>query len=153
MRLRQRGLMTTRVPFVLVFSWIITALSSAPAAAQKQAESMEHETVGHNDLQGRSAYHPAIHKQGGRWIAYVGHHGGENLNTLTGKKDQKNVELAVSKTINMPAEATVEDVEKYAHGMEARLQGYHDLRVSSRSEQVLHIGKIAKTKRASKRTR
>ena len=32
--------------------------------------------VGHNDLQGRTAYQPTIVKQGGRYIAYVGHHGG-----------------------------------------------------------------------------
>ena len=32
--------------------------------------------VGHNDLQARSAYQPIIHKQGDRYIAYVGHHGG-----------------------------------------------------------------------------
>ena len=32
--------------------------------------------VGHNDLQARTAYQPTIFKQGGRYIAYVGHHGG-----------------------------------------------------------------------------
>ena len=32
--------------------------------------------VGMNDLQGRSAYQPTIHKQGDRTIAYIGHHGG-----------------------------------------------------------------------------
>jgi hypothetical protein len=32
--------------------------------------------VGHSDLQARSAYQPVIHKQGNRYIAYVGHHGG-----------------------------------------------------------------------------
>ena len=31
--------------------------------------------VGYSDLQGRSAYQPTIHKQGNRYIAYVGHHG------------------------------------------------------------------------------
>ena len=34
------------------------------------------ELVGYHDLQARSAYQPLIHKQGDRWIAYVGHHGG-----------------------------------------------------------------------------
>ena len=43
--------------------------------------------VGHDDLQSRSAYQPVIHKQGARWIAYVGHHGGMALNPLTGKQE------------------------------------------------------------------
>jgi hypothetical protein len=42
------------------------------------------ELVGHDDLQGRSAYQPTIHKQGNRVIAYVGHHGGKARNPLTG---------------------------------------------------------------------
>lgn len=71
----------------LALSGIIAAFSLTPAAAQKQAESKNMELVGDSDLQGRSAYMPVIHKQGARWIAYVGHHGGENLNTLTGKKE------------------------------------------------------------------
>ena len=41
--------------------------------------------VGYNDLQGRSAYQPWVENQGGRFIAYVGHHGGEALNPLTGQ--------------------------------------------------------------------
>ena len=42
-------------------------------------------------LQGRSAYQPTVHRQGNRWIAYVGHHGGTDevpgapINALTGK--------------------------------------------------------------------
>lgn len=45
--------------------------------------------VGHSDLQGRSAYQPVIHPQGGKWIAYVGHHGGSSVNYLT-KKEEPN---------------------------------------------------------------
>ena len=71
----------------LAFSGIIAAFSLLPAAAQKQAESKNMELVGENDLQGRSAYQPVIHKQGARWIAYIGHHGGLNLNPLTGKME------------------------------------------------------------------
>lgn len=44
--------------------------------------------VGQDDLQARSAYQPVIHRQGGRWIAYVGHHGGSRVNALTGRTEQ-----------------------------------------------------------------
>jgi hypothetical protein len=43
--------------------------------------------VGYNDLQARSAYQPVIQQQGNRWIVYIGHHGGEALNPLTGKME------------------------------------------------------------------
>src|SRR5437899_6574419 len=48
----------------------------------RDAESKNMKLVGFNDLQARSAYQPIVHEQGGRSIAYVGHHGGEALNTL-----------------------------------------------------------------------
>jgi len=41
--------------------------------------------LGHHPLQGRGAYQPVIQEQGGRWIAYVGHHSGEARNSLTGE--------------------------------------------------------------------
>jgi hypothetical protein len=41
--------------------------------------------VGYNDLQGRSAYQPIVQNQAGKFIAYVGHHGGSALNPLTGQ--------------------------------------------------------------------
>src|SRR4030081_3162192 len=47
------------------------------ALAQNKAEKRNMELVGYNDLQGRTAYQPVIHKQGNRWIAYVGHIPGE----------------------------------------------------------------------------
>src|SRR5262249_4672548 len=40
--------------------------------------------VGFHDLQARSAYQAIIHRQGGRWIAYIGHHGGAAFNPMTG---------------------------------------------------------------------
>ena len=48
--------------------------------------------VGYNDLQARSAYQPIIHKQGDRYIAYIGHHGGTQavpkpVNPLTGQAE------------------------------------------------------------------
>lgn len=60
---------------------------------------------------------------------------------------QKNVELAVSKTINMPAGSTVEDVENvYLLAWKTGCKGITIYRDSSRTEQVLHVGKKAKTK-------
>ena len=48
--------------------------------------------VGSHDLQARSAYQPTIHRQGDRWILYVGHHGGTTaepkpLNPMTGQRE------------------------------------------------------------------
>jgi ribonucleoside-diphosphate reductase alpha chain len=60
---------------------------------------------------------------------------------------QKSVELAVSKTINMPANTTVEDVEGiYTMAWKAGCKGITIYRDSSRQEQVLHVGKTVKTK-------
>jgi len=38
------------------------------------AESRDMKWIGFNDLQARSSYQPTLHKQGGRYILYVGHH-------------------------------------------------------------------------------
>src|ERR1051325_6413983 len=58
------------------------------SAQQKQAaEKSNMELVGYSDLQGRSAYQPLVHKQGDRFIAYIGHHGGSTVNSLTGKAE------------------------------------------------------------------
>jgi hypothetical protein len=55
-------------------------------------EALNMRLVGYNDLQGRTAYQPTIFKQGGRYIAYIGHHGGTGefakpLNTLNGQAE------------------------------------------------------------------
>ncbi len=59
--------------------------ASGRETAGHGAEQKDMRLVGSDDLQGRSAYQPIIQKQGNRWIAYIGHHGGEALNPLTGK--------------------------------------------------------------------
>jgi len=51
------------------------------------AESRNMRLAGMSDLQGRSAFQPIIVKQGERWIAYVGTHGGAAMNALTGKEE------------------------------------------------------------------
>ena len=48
------------------------------------SESRNMRLVGFHDLQNRSAYQPVIHRQGDRWIAYVGLHGGTSFNPITG---------------------------------------------------------------------
>src|SRR5437868_12664170 len=55
-------------------------------------EALNMRLVGENDLQGRSAYQPTIHRQGDRYIAYIGHHGGtpevpKPINKLTGQPE------------------------------------------------------------------
>src|SRR6516165_4328629 len=57
------------------------------ASGQQKAEKNNMDLVGYNDLQARSSYQPTIHKQGNRWIAYIGHHGGKQPNPLTGKEE------------------------------------------------------------------
>jgi hypothetical protein len=66
---------------------LLFGIARLPAAAQTQPESKNMDLVGYSDLQGRSAYQPTIHKQGNRWIAYIGHHGGLAMNPLTGKME------------------------------------------------------------------
>jgi hypothetical protein len=51
------------------------------------ADSKDMRLVGHEPLQARSAYQPLVVKQGDRWIAYVGHHGGNRMNPLTGRME------------------------------------------------------------------
>ena len=66
----------------VAISLVLSAVNhlAAQAASQKAANAEEHKNmqlVGFNDLQGRSAYQPTIHRySGGRYIAFVGHHGG-----------------------------------------------------------------------------
>ena len=55
--------------------------------AQHPASASNMSLVGYNDLQARSAYQPVVHAQGGRWIAYIGHHGGKALNAITDRAE------------------------------------------------------------------
>ena len=78
-----------------------TLMMTLPALAEqmKQApkigdppEAENVQLVGMNNLQARSAYQPVIQKQGDRYIAYIGHHGGtadtpKPMNPLTGKAE------------------------------------------------------------------
>ena len=66
------------------------ALTGGPAVQEPlpnppdQQSQWNMELAGWSDLQGRSAYQPIIINEGGREIAYVGHHTGSAMNPLTG---------------------------------------------------------------------
>jgi hypothetical protein len=78
---------------------LASAIAALATAANAQApkvgdppEARNMRLVGYNDLQARSAYQPIIHRQGERYIAYVGHHGGTKavpkpINPLTGEAE------------------------------------------------------------------
>ena len=86
----------TCVSFAPFLAFGLIALILTPAFAQvpkigdaPQARNMR--LVGFNDLQARSAYQPVIHKQGDRYIAYIGHHGAsydpKPVNSLNGRPE------------------------------------------------------------------
>jgi len=62
-------------------------------AAQPRSEQRDMGLIGHDDLQARTAYQPVIHRQGERWIAYVGHHGGIQPNPLTGNPENNGTSI------------------------------------------------------------
>jgi hypothetical protein len=71
---------------------LLLALMSGAAGAQDKQEASNMRLLGYSELQGRSAYQPVIHRQGERWIAYIGHHGGvpgaeKPTNPLTGQPE------------------------------------------------------------------
>ena len=72
--------------YVIAAAAAITLLSGA-ASAQHGASASNMTLLGHEPLQARSAYQPVIQQQGSRWIAYIGHHGGKSVNTLTGREE------------------------------------------------------------------
>lgn len=67
------------------------ALADGPRIGDPpEAENMR--LVGHEPLQSRAAYQPTIHRQGSRWIAYIGHMGGTDevpspVNALNGQAE------------------------------------------------------------------
>jgi hypothetical protein len=76
---------------------LAVTLLAAPALAQAPKvgdppEASNMRLVGMSDLQARSAYQPTVHKQGERYIAYIGHHGGtpdvpKPVNRITGQAE------------------------------------------------------------------
>jgi hypothetical protein len=93
-------------PAVVLATLAAAALAAAPARAadepangapkiapiSKTTRSHDMRLVGYSDLQARSAYQPTISHQGNRWIAYIGHHGGnadipQPVNPMTGQTE------------------------------------------------------------------
>ena len=72
---------------------ILLSVFSCLAQAQHPASEQNMTLAGYNDLQGRSAYQPVVRESNGRWIAYVGHHGGSVLNPLTGKTEDNGTSI------------------------------------------------------------
>ena len=82
----------------LVLIAVLLLFAAGPVSSQTTprghgAEAHDMELVGHDDLQGRSAYQPTIHRQRGRVIAYVGHHGGKARNPLTGRDEDNGTSI------------------------------------------------------------
>ncbi len=78
---------------ILRCSAAVFLLLTGAAMAQQGARQGNMALVGSNDLQARSAYQPVIQKQGNRWIAYIGHHGGVQPNPLTGEMEQNGTSI------------------------------------------------------------
>jgi len=79
------------LPRCCVLFGAFLACTSAFAAPKlgDPPEAKDMALLGYHDLQGRSAYQPLVREQNGRWILYVGHHGGTEgapkpVNALTG---------------------------------------------------------------------
>src|ERR671922_2737825 len=68
-------------------------LATSIAHAQHGAAALNMALLGHHDLQGRSAYQPVVKESRGRWIAYIGHHGGKTLNALTGAMEDNGTSI------------------------------------------------------------
>jgi hypothetical protein len=99
--------MVGQVKFALFASFCFLACSSE-VRAQNQViqsqvigappEASNMKLVGYSDLQARSAYQPTIHRQGDRFIAYIGHHGGTDeipnpVNPMTGKAESNGTSI------------------------------------------------------------
>ena len=72
---------------------VLPALAQEPAPGRRGEEARNTRLLGHHDLAARTAYQPTIRKQGERWIAYIGHHGGRSINPLTGKEEENGTSI------------------------------------------------------------
>src|SRR5882672_7050917 len=76
--------------------WLFAAVLTfafAGAWAQHGSSAQNMTLLGHQDLQARSAYQPLVRENHGRWIAYVGHHGGKTMNPLIGREEDNGTSI------------------------------------------------------------
>src|SRR5262245_55445097 len=72
---------------------LVILLDYGIACAQHGASASNMALLGHHDLQGRSAYQPLVHAQGARFIAYIGHHGSNLVNPLSGRREDSGTSI------------------------------------------------------------
>jgi hypothetical protein len=66
---------------------LLAVLAGGHAAAHESANTA---LLGAHRLEGRSSYQPVIHRQGARWLAYIGHHaGGDNGTSILDVTDPR----------------------------------------------------------------
>jgi hypothetical protein len=71
----------------------LSIVSNGFAQETSRAEAHNMRLVGYSDLQARTAYQPIVHRQGSRWIAYIGHHGDEKLNPVNGRMEHNGTSI------------------------------------------------------------
>lgn len=76
-----------------VLAGMLAVLAMAPSHGQHGESASNMALLGHEELQGRSAYQPVIHRHGSRWVAYIGHHGGKSLNPGTGREEDNGTSI------------------------------------------------------------
>ena len=84
---RVRQFLSGFIVCLLLVGVMVQVQAQQPLEEPGQAQSHNMRLVGFNDLQGRSAYHPVIHRQGQHWIVYVGTRVGTPFNPLTGVRE------------------------------------------------------------------
>ena len=98
MKVHRKGRVVACLAATAAIAGLLVACQTTGGGTQgardpRKPEASNMQLVGQNDLQGRSAYQPVILQQGSRWIAYVGHHGGVQLNPLTGQKENNGTSI------------------------------------------------------------
>ena len=118
---------------------------TAQAASQKAASAEEHKNmqlVGFNDLQGRSAYQPTIHHySNGRYIAFVGHHGGTSptlggSNGTSSPTTNSNTFANGGKFVIQTNNVEVDD-RGYVYIVDRAGSGMHILRLTGAAAQIM----------------
>ena len=89
-------------------------------------EALNMRLVGQNDLQGRTAYQPTVFKQAGRYIAYIGHHGGsadvpKPFNPQTGEASQGPTAAAIANAFTAATGRRIRELPLHPERVKAAL--------------------------------